>query len=72
MFAKLPSITKSIKVGVTPTHAWYSGMGDDYKAALSRTATVPAAGTTTLAFKTWSRAVREAAAVQRQRVRRRG
>src|SRR6185312_13528985 len=54
VMAKLPSITKSIKVGVPPsgTHAWYSGMGDDYKAALSRTVAVPA-GTTTLAFKTW-------------------
>jgi immune inhibitor A len=55
VFAKLPSITKSIKVGVPPsaTHAWYSGMGDDYKAALSRTVAVPAAGTTTVAYKTW-------------------
>jgi immune inhibitor A len=55
VFAKLPSVTKSIKVGVptSGTHAWYSGMGDNYKAALSRTVSVPAAGTTTLAFKTW-------------------
>jgi immune inhibitor A len=54
VFAKLPSVTKTIKVGVPPsgTHAWYSGMGDDYKAALSRTVAVPA-GTTTMTFKTW-------------------
>jgi immune inhibitor A len=54
VFAKLPSITKTIKVGVptSGSKAWYSGMGDDYKAALSRTVAVPA-GTTTLAFKTW-------------------
>ena len=43
-FVKLPSVTKTIKVGVPPsaTHAWYSGMGDDYKAVLSRTVAVPA------------------------------
>ena len=54
VFAKLPPVTKTIKVGVptSATHAWYSGMGDDYKAALSRTVAVPA-GTTTLTFKTW-------------------
>ena len=53
-FVKLPSVTKTIKVGVPPsaTHAWYSGMGDDYKAVLSRTVAVPA-GTTTFAYKTW-------------------
>ncbi len=54
VFAKLPPVTKTIKVGVptSGTHAWYSGMGDDYKAALGRTVAVPA-GTTTLTFKTW-------------------
>jgi immune inhibitor A len=55
VFVTLPSITKAIKVG-TPTsgaHAWYSGMGDDYKASLARSVAVPATGTTTLTFKTW-------------------
>lgn len=54
VFAKLPSVTKTIKVGVptSGTHAWYSGMGDDYKAALSRTVAVPAGGAT-LSYKTW-------------------
>jgi len=53
-FVKLPAVTKTIKVGVPPsaTHAWYSGMGDDYKAVLSRSVAVPA-GTTSFAYKTW-------------------
>jgi immune inhibitor A len=54
VFVNLPSVSKSIKVG-TPTsgsHAWYSGMGDDYKASLTRTLDVPT-GTTTMSFKAW-------------------